>query len=89
LHESKYEGIRKAILAKSKSIVQDDSGVPFKFFDAKIWDLKFYGTYTRPIPVFNAFYQPDLMEAWKPEATSPKFRFGYNNIPSIIMASKK
>ena len=48
-----FKNIRNIILSKSKSIFQDDTGVPFRFIDQDNWNIKLYGTYEKPIKDFD------------------------------------
>lgn len=89
MHEDKYNKIREIVLSHSKYLVQDDSGVPFRFFKQDEWDFGFYGIYTRPIPVFSQFYQDDLKNAFPKNAQKLGFRFGYNEESSIFVAKRK
>lgn len=87
-HEEKYSKIRDIILSVSKSIVQDDSGIPLKFFKNDQWKLSFYGKYTQPIPVFSAYNQPELATITAQNQELP-FRFGYNQKSLIFVAIKR
>ncbi len=89
MHEDKYNKIRDIVLTHSKFLIQDDSGVPFRFFKNNEWDFGFYGIYTRPIPVFSTCYQDDLKKAWPADAKKLEFRFGYNEESSIFVAKRK
>lgn len=89
MHEDKYNKIRDIVLSHSKNLIQDDSGVPFRFFKNDEWDFGFYGIYTRPIPVFSSCYQDDLKKAWPSDAKKLGFRFGYNEESSIFVAKRK
>ncbi|PLW92037.1 MAG: hypothetical protein C0592_12830 [Marinilabiliales bacterium] len=89
MHEDKYNTIRDICLTHSKYIVQDDSGVPFRFFDKDKWDFGFYGIYTRPIPVFSHFYQDDFKKAFPADPKPLGFRFGYPAESNIFVAKRK
>lgn len=88
LHNRGFEKIRDMILAKSKYIIQDDSGVPFRNFDTLIWVRHFYGAYIPPIPTFKAYYQADLQKHFKSEVPVP-FKFGYSLKPAILVMVNK
>lgn len=89
MHEDKYNTIRDICLTHSKFLVQDDSGVPFRFFDKNKWSFNFYGIYTRPIPVFSHFYQEDYKKAFPAEPKPLGFRFGYPAESNIFVAKRK
>ncbi len=75
-----FDEIRNVILAKSKTLLQDDSGVPVRFFLNPDWQLHFFGTYKKPINLFAHKYQARLDSIYnkapnKPEALD--FGIGY------------
>jgi hypothetical protein len=42
-----FSNIRSLILARSRFVLQDDTGVPFKLFTPRAWEARLYGDYTR------------------------------------------
>ncbi len=81
MHKSYFSTIRNFILNHSTQVVQDDSGIAFHYFSESNhqWDFKFYGQYTKPIPMFSAFYQKDLDSTYKMIGSKPiGFGIGYN-----------
>jgi len=89
MHEDKYNRIREIVLSHSKHLIQDDSGVPFRFFNKPDWNFGYYGIYTRPIAAFSHFYQEDLKKSWPSNAQKLSFRFGYNEESNIFVATRK
>lgn len=78
LHSSKFSKIRNSILEHSSLIVQDDSGVPLKYFDALTWSVDPLGEYRGPISMFSSFYQPDMHALFRNASRHPiDFGFGY------------
>ena len=75
-----FAEIRNLTLANSNYLLQDDSGMPLKFFNTNKWDLKFYGKYTSPIALFSNHDQPDLRRVYNlDEEIEPlNFGIGYN-----------
>ena len=88
LHEDKYSAIRKNVLDVSRTIVQDDTGIPYSYFNNVSWSNRLFGEYTQPIAVFKQFYQADYSEQFKIAATPINFRFGYSDPSSILVAQK-
>ncbi len=83
--------IRNNILERSDVILQDDSGVPYRYFKPAEWDVRLYGKYIKPITIFNYRSQPDLRKAYE-EPGRPrelKFPIGYgsNRSPSNMQLS--
>lgn len=92
MHQSNFSHIRDCIVNNSQFIVEDDSGVPYKYLTDK-FDITFYGIYKRPLAVFtDACIQPDLDQAYKDNAGKVKplpFRIGYNNPSNWLCARRK
>jgi hypothetical protein len=89
MHEEKYSSIRDIVLTHTKYLIQDDSGVPFRFFDNTNWDFSFYGEYSKPIPVFSQFIQEDYKKIFAAKKKPLNFRFGYSDPSNIFVAKKK
>ena len=88
MHTDKYSIIRELSLNCSDVIVQDDTGIPFNFFEPTQWGIKVYGTYVAPISAFSMHKQQDLKDLIKKSAKAIDFRFGYN-YPSNILVGRK
>ena len=59
-------------------IVQDDSGIPVRYFPPQEWNLRLYGAYTPPLNLFKEYYQPDLADLYQRTPTkSLDFGAGY------------
>ena len=68
MHYSTFNEIRDLTLQKSKSILEDDTGIPYKYFDALQWDINLYGVYVMPVKDFSENrFQEDLSEAYLEE----------------------
>ena len=69
MHYDSFELIRNVVLEKSNSIFQDDTGVPFRFFDNKVFNVSLFGRYVDPIKDFEStmdiITQEDLRSAYK------------------------
>jgi hypothetical protein len=94
MHIGDFSRVRDLIFGVSGSIVQDDSGIPLRYFDTRRWQLRFYGNYTPPLNIFKEHYQPDLAAAYGSlRARSPlDFGVGYKWQPEqacIIVAEAR
>jgi hypothetical protein len=80
MHDDRFATVRSMVLDDSVAILQDDTGVPFHFFDKTKWALTLYGKYTKPIADFNYGFQKDLDAAFKVPGTARDlpFTFGYH-----------
>ena len=88
MHEKKYSRIKNILLNVSDAIIQDDSGIPYKFFDLDIWNINLYGSYSQPISVFKNYLQRDYKDAFRKDVKPINFRFGYSNPSNILVATK-
>ncbi len=83
MFEPGFGKVRDFLLAKSELILQDDSGIPFKFFERGNWEIRFCGPYLGPIDTFKKYWQPDLAEqSSKSVPVALPFGFGYQWQPS-------
>lgn len=86
-----FQIMRNYLLASSTSIVQEDSGIPYKYFSDRDWTFSFYGTY-RVIAQFANRFQRDLDPVMKAKSAGPlTFSFGYGFVreKSNIMIAKR
>ena len=81
MHGQPFSVIRNYVLTHSQAVLEDDTGVPLRYFDRASWDLRFFGHYAQPIPTFRDYRQPDLAEAFaRAENVSPlAFHVGYGS----------
>ena len=93
MHSGNFTKIRDFLLARSASILQDDSGIPVTFFDRKKWQLQPYGRYLGPVDVFPLMYQPQLAELFRRDNPIPiDFGVGYRWRPresNLLLAVQK
>jgi hypothetical protein len=88
LHESYFSRIRSFLLNQAISVLQDDSGIPFRYFGDGNWRLWLFGTYSGTLDIFTKHYQSDLQAAFAapgaalplPFGTGYKWRLGESNL---------
>jgi hypothetical protein len=79
LHESQFSNIRDLLLTQCRTIVQDDSGIPLRFFAPDRWRRFNFGRYVAPLDIFKKYDQPDLAAFYAEHPTSPlPFGAGYH-----------
>jgi hypothetical protein len=88
--------MRNTIIAHSKNILQDDSGIPLSFFKDTVWNKTFYGTYDKPINLFRNKFQANLHKVYNDSLSKvniKKLPFGigydYKQNESNLMLFKK
>jgi hypothetical protein len=88
-----FSAIREFILDQSLYVLQGDSGIPIKYFDPSVWNLRFYGTYAGPITLFSNCYQADMATVYKKGGVPPlPFGFDYRHrvrTSNLMFASRK
>jgi hypothetical protein len=89
MHKNYFSNIRSLILEKSAAVVQDDSAIPYRYFDKEAWDIRLYGTYAAPIELFKVHLEKDLKEAYARDSKKLGFRLGYANQSNMLVARKK
>jgi hypothetical protein len=93
MHEGRFSTIRSSILNDSELVLEDDSGIPVRYFTPDKWTLRFFGSYTAPITLFKNYFQSDLHQYYL--ASSPKtltFSFGYQwnrRNSTLVLAVRK
>lgn len=90
MHKSYFSIIRNSILNKTDVVLQDDSGIAFKYWDQNIWNIQLYGSYTKPIPLFAEFFEQDLFNAYKSNNVKKiNFRIGYHPQSNMLLATRR
>lgn len=93
MYKPYFSGIRQFILDQSQYVLQGDSGIPLRYFDPGVWDLRFYGTYTGPIAMFSNCYQADMAAMYKSQDIQPlPFGIDYRHrarTSNLMFAAKK
>jgi len=91
LHSGGFTTARDFLIANSAAMVQDDSGIPLRYYDPKKWDLQPFGRYLGPIGVFPGRYQHEYAALFR-RSRSIDFGIGYRWRPSesnVLLAVKR
>jgi len=94
MHDDRFSLVRSMVLNQSSSLLQDDTGVPYRFFDKAQWTLTFYGKYSAPISDFKYGFQKDLDAVYQQPGVARElpFSFGYHwreGTSSVMLAVRK
>jgi len=82
LHADNFSSIRSYIVDHSDVVVEDDSGVPVRFFKPDEWQLMAFGNYVAPLGIFPHTYQPMLHDLYRKRTAALDFGIGYRWRPS-------
>ena len=77
MFDTQVSTARQFVLDQSRYIVQEDSGIPLKYFEPSIWSLRFYGRYVKPISAFSQDYQEALASIYKANKKIKPLPFGF------------
>ena len=90
LHYESFSFIRNIILNNSNFILQDGSGIAYRYFNKDVWDLQLYGVYNGPINVFSSNYEPDLKRAFNEQQVKEvPFQYGYGSTTTLYTLRRK
>lgn len=82
MHYSSFSQIRYIVLEKSKYLIQDDTGIPIKYFNPSTFTIELFGIYEKPVKDFSeSVFQQDLNAAYKDSTKyrgNLKFSLGYH-----------
>ncbi len=81
MHYETFEHIRGLVLAKSRFVLQDDTGIPYRHFRPEAWRIRLYGEYIKPVKDFSGVEQTDLKQAYADPASDVRklpFHLGYH-----------
>ncbi len=80
MHESYFSSVRSFLLENTATLVQDDSGIPCAFLPPEQWELRLFGSYPGPIPLFHNYTQPRLADLYRRMDPVPlDFGIGYRH----------
>ena len=90
MHKSYFSIVRNTVLNKTNVFLQDDSGIGFKYIKPEKWNTILYGSYSKPIPLFEEHFEQDLLDAFKTGNPKPLgFRIGYHPKSNLLLAIRK
>jgi hypothetical protein len=82
LHDNQFSKTRDMVLASADILVQDDTGVPYRYIKQANWNVKLFGKYHTPIAPMQWGFQGDLQKAFRepevPARGALPFPFGYH-----------
>ena len=93
LHWPGMSDLRNQILETSRLILEDDTGVPFKYLQPPTWDVKLFGEYSAPDKPFKNSYQKNLAKAFEdPTKVTPlglQLGYGAGRRPSSLILARR
>ncbi|MEM8996379.1 MAG: hypothetical protein AAGF23_16450, partial [Acidobacteriota bacterium] len=91
-HTEDFSTLRKLVLKKGQTLLQDDSGLPIRFLRSDRWSVRLYGSYTGVLAAYSQWHQEDLEAAFnKPDVRPLDFTAGYNSVTGggLILAHRR
>ncbi|HEK86149.1 MAG TPA: hypothetical protein ENO29_07340 [Candidatus Aminicenantes bacterium] len=94
LHYKNFINLRQLLLERSSFLLQDDTGIPYRYFKNEDWDIQLYGRYAKPVKDFSGVEQPDLKSAYqdKTKVKPLPFHLGYHwgtNLDCLMLLKRK
>jgi hypothetical protein len=87
-HKPEFSMIRLLVVKISGAVLQDDSGIPYRYFDSRVWTVQLYGGYQRPFGSFKWMEQKDLRAAYQQPGVRPlpmRIGYGFGKIASNML----
>jgi len=81
LHYKQFTFFKDVVLNKSVVILEDDTGIPYKYLTKDKWAVTLYGVYDKPVSDFSGVFQADLLKAYQDSINKPRklpFSLGYH-----------
>ncbi len=96
-HRAEYHTLGRFFLDRCSMLIQDDSGIPYRFLDNDQFTISLYGAYDRPVSLVeipNPPRQNDLARQFKIQKGDLPFRFGYgvlrkDRASNLLLAVRK
>ena len=93
LHWRMCAAMRTYVMENSNLILEDDTGVPYRYFQPPQWRVSLYGEYSPPDRPFRRLYQNDLAEAFHDPARVRELGFslgyGHGRRPSSMILARR
>ncbi len=97
LHSENYRAFCRSLLERTDLLVEDDSGIPYRYFTRDKFDIFLFGTFDMPVrlrEIPSPPRQPDLAQAFKERAGELPFHFGYgvlrkDHASNLLLAVRK
>ena len=91
-HRPEFSVIRDLVLTNSSAVLQDDSGIPYRYFKTPGWQVQLYGDYEQPYGSFRYLVQTDLRKAYDEPGPKPlgfKIGYGFSKAPSNMLLARR
>jgi len=92
-HHKGFATLRRKVLETSVAVLQDDSGIPFCYYQTPDWQVQLYGEYEQPYGSFRYLAQPDLRQAYATPGAAKKLEFrigyGFSQVPSNLLWARR
>jgi len=89
-HKPEFSTIRDIVVQTSGAVLQDDYGIPFKYFAG--WRVQLYGAYERPYGSFRWMEQKDLRAAYREQGVKKlpmQIGYGFLKVASNMLLAER
>lgn len=78
MHYDRFSVVRNFVTKHAVRLLQDDSGLPYKYMVGNDFAVTLHGNYTQTLPMFKEEFQPDMKDAYAAQEKHPvPFMIGY------------
>ncbi|MEO8025811.1 MAG: hypothetical protein ABI823_05040 [Bryobacteraceae bacterium] len=91
-HRKEFSIIREQVLSASSAVLEDDSGIPYRYFTSPPWKIELFGEFDHPYGSFRWFEQKDLKRAYattNPKPLGFKIGYGFSKAPSNLLLATR
>lgn len=91
-HKPGFSMIRDLVVKLSGAVLQDDSGIPYHYFDPHVWKVQLFGEYQRPYGSFKWMEQKDLRAAYQSPGVKPlplRIGYGFRKVASNLLLAER
>src|SRR5258708_39526838 len=92
LHRADFSVVRDLMLTNSAAILQDDSGIPYHWFQPALWHVSLNGDYDHPYGSFRFLIQGHLRKSYPTSGVKRlgfRIGYGFGRIPSNLLLAKR
>jgi hypothetical protein len=89
LHLEKYKDFINTVLNKVDMVVEDDSGIPIRYFSPNDWDIQVFGNYTRRISIRYVTKEANMFKSEKGNVKTESQKFTQEDLKKIYETQAK
>jgi hypothetical protein len=89
MHMEKYKDFINSILLKTDTVIEDDSGIPIRYFSPEDWDIQVFGNYTGRLSIRYVTKEANMFKSEKGNVRTESQKFTQEDLKKIYASSAK